>query len=215
MVNEVKDNIETSGFVQLIEGHTRSWRGQSDSLLDHVWSNCDSRTVNVYNESRGASDHNLIGINISRKDMKLGGQNQIKIIWKNFDEKPCVQKFRDMRWNDILTETNVDIANSLLEDRICGIIDTEAPLKTVQIRTKYKNWISDSTKAMMNLRNMAREKAKSMDDPEDWEDFRTRSNDCTNRQRCDRIKYYNDMLKNIEYEKNSSQLFKTTKQLLG
>ena len=47
MVNRVKDIIETSGFVQLITSQTRSLRGQEDSLLDHVWTNCDRRTVKV------------------------------------------------------------------------------------------------------------------------------------------------------------------------
>ena len=62
-----------NGFVQLVEGHTRTWRNQANSLLDQVWTNCDVRTPKVFNETRAASDHNLIGINVSRKDMKHGG----------------------------------------------------------------------------------------------------------------------------------------------
>ena len=215
MVNLLKDNIETSGFVQLVEGWTRTWQNQEDSLLDHIWSNCDARTVKVVNESRGASDHNLVGIQVSLKDLKLGGQNQIKRVWKDYDEKRCISKFRNTVWSDILLEADLDVVNTMIEDRICSIMDTEAPLKTVQTRTKYLNWLSDTTKTKMRLRDLAREKAKVTGDLEDWADFKARRNDCTSSQRKDRKNHYDSLYKKLESEKDPSKLFKTTKNILG
>ena len=68
---------------------------------------------------RGSSDHNLVGIDIAWKDRQPGGQNVVKRVWKNFNEKRCLKKFKETNWNDILQETEVNIANTMLEERIC------------------------------------------------------------------------------------------------
>ena len=78
MVDEMKDQIETAGFLQLITSHTRTWRLQADSLLDQVWSNCPERTVKIFNVSCGSSDHNVIGLEIALKKIKTGGNNVVK-----------------------------------------------------------------------------------------------------------------------------------------
>ena len=81
----VKEGIETCGFQKLIEKHTRTWRHQVDSLLDQVWYNCTQRTVKIMNLTRGASDHNVVGITVCLKDIKCGGQNIVKRVWKDFN----------------------------------------------------------------------------------------------------------------------------------
>ena len=45
LVEVVQDNIENEGFVQIVAGHTRTWRQQADSLLDQVWTNCANRII--------------------------------------------------------------------------------------------------------------------------------------------------------------------------
>ena len=71
----------------------RQWRQQADSLLDHMWSNCPERMVRTINDSRGSSDHNVIGLEVALKDIKSGGNNVVKRTWKNFREKECVKEF--------------------------------------------------------------------------------------------------------------------------
>ena len=83
MVEETKNVIETSGFLQIVTNFTRSWRNQADSCLDQVWTNCPDRTVKVYNIERGASYHNVVGINVAVQDIKTGGNNTIKRLWKS------------------------------------------------------------------------------------------------------------------------------------
>ena len=70
MIEYMKDIIETSGFVQLVTQFTRSSRGAADSLLDHIWANCQARVSNVVNIDRAASDHNVVGLDISLKDIQ-------------------------------------------------------------------------------------------------------------------------------------------------
>ena len=75
MVELVQQKIETIGFTQLVTEHTRSWRDQTDSLLDHIWVNCPSKVVNVVNKINGASDHILVEITVATKDLVIGGYN--------------------------------------------------------------------------------------------------------------------------------------------
>ena len=215
MVDQVKESIETAGFQQHIRGHTRTWRTHSDSLLDQIWSNCGQRIINTVNIVRGASDHNVVGITIAMKDIKTGGDNCRKRVWKNFNAARCLQKFKDANWDEVMNSTNVNVANSILEEGICRIIETEAPLKTVQVRTRYKNWISLETKTEMLIRDMARETAKLTDNEADWQTYRNRRNDCTKLQKADKNKYLLETYKNIEDEKDSGRLFSTTRRLLN
>ena len=101
MVEDTKELIETSGFQQIVVNFTRQWREQADSLLDHIWTNCPERTIKIWNEIRGYSDHNVIGIQISLKDIKIRGNNILKRCWKGFDDKACLQAFKNQNWSDI------------------------------------------------------------------------------------------------------------------
>ena len=89
-----------------------------------VWgSDCDYRTIWFYNETRGASDHNLIGIDISTKDIQIGCKNILRYPGKNFNKERCLQKFRHIDWSSILQETNVNIANSQFADLVNEVLE--------------------------------------------------------------------------------------------
>ena len=95
MINIMKDQIETSGFTLLLEGITRTWRTQEDSLIDHVWSNCPDKTIEVWNKSCGSSDYNVVGIKLAIKGIKSGNNNIVRRTWKNFDSNGCLQKNKE------------------------------------------------------------------------------------------------------------------------
>ena len=52
MIELVQNQIETMGFRQLVNSTTRSWQHQSDSTLDHIWTNCQGRIINHFNFDR-------------------------------------------------------------------------------------------------------------------------------------------------------------------
>ena len=215
MVDETKNVIETSGFLQLVTNFTRSWRNQADSCLDQVWTNCPDRTVKVLNIARGASDHNVVGIHVAAQDIKTGGTNMVKRLWKQFDSAECIRRFRCIDWREVMNETNVNIAASKLEDTICTIMDELAPMKTVQSRTNFNNWLSEDTKNEMKLRDTARKIAKETNLDTDWDNFKKRRNNCTDRQRKDKNVYLREIYSKMETEHDSSRLFATTKHLMG
>ena len=108
--------IETRGFCQLVTGNTRTWKNQNPSLLDQIWSNCDERTISVFNNVCGSSDHNLVGIKIAMREIKIGGQTIKKRCWKNADMTRFREKFQQIDWTELYSQTNVDLANSILEN---------------------------------------------------------------------------------------------------
>ena len=87
MIELTKDVIETGGFEQIITGFTRQAPHQDDSLIDHVWTNCAQKSIRHFNEVRDPSDHNVIGCDILKKDLKIGGQNILKRLWKIFNKE--------------------------------------------------------------------------------------------------------------------------------
>ena len=122
-----QEDIESAGFEQLISTITRSWSGQSDSILDHIWVNCRMHIINHFNSPRGPSDHNVVGINISTKQIKMGEQNILRRKWCNFVASRFIEKLRRVDWKDLYSEVNPDVASSMLEEIIEGVLDTEAP----------------------------------------------------------------------------------------
>ena len=147
--------------------------------------------------------------------MKIGCNNIVKRSWNFFDKTRCLEKFKKGDWNKILSETDVDVANTLLEEEILKVIDEEAPLKTVQLRAHYNNWISDKTKMEMSRRDGLRDVARQTDDETDWRNYRVSRNLCSSLQKKDRSSYYKKMFDNIEVEKDAKKLFGNAKNLLG
>ena len=58
-------------------------------------------------------------------------------------------------------------AAQLLTDRLTDILDTMAPIKTIQVRTKYAPWLSNTTKKLMEERNKAQTNATETKDIDD------------------------------------------------
>ena len=205
MVDDTKNIIEYSGYIQLVKKYTRTWRGQADSLLDQIWTNCPQTTIKIFNIERGASDHNVVGVEMSTKDLQTGGQNSLRRCWKKFDRKRCQDKFRNTDWTEVLSQTDARIAASLLEELICSVIDTEAPLKLIQHRAGFKSWVSENTKAAMADRDIARTKAKESDSDLDWSNYKMKRNNCTKLLRKDKTASMKLSFDKIENENDNAK----------
>ena len=120
-----------------------------------------------------------------------------------------------MDWKEILESQDVNEANSLFEEKLGGIMDECAPMKTVQVRSRYNNWIREDTKKEMRMRDAARVTARHTDLDEDWEEFKRLRNSCTVKQRNDKKHHLKAVYSGIEEEKDTSKLFATTRKLLG
>ena len=215
MVNQTQQQIEGAGFIQVIDKITRSQSNQTDSLIDHVWVNHPERLLSHINAVRASSDHNVIGANVSMKDIKIGGNTTIRRKWKNFKKSRYLEKIKQTDWTSLYEENNPEIANSIFEDTMTSILDSEAPMGVVQERIKYSCWLDVKTKAAMLERDINKELARLSKQPEDWNRYRTQRNRVTAMQRRDRKKYLSEVYREIENENDTANLFSTTRKLLG
>ena len=103
----------------------------------------------------------------------------------------------------------------MLEDKICNILDSEAPMGTHQVRTHYNNWITTETKTEMTRTDEARNVAKQTDSDLDWARFKNLRNHCTKLQKKDRSTYFKNLYSKMEGENDSRKLVLMTKSLLG
>ena len=108
MVQKTKDDIETLGFTQVINGHTRTWKGQKDSLVDQAWVNKPERIINTQNVTRGSSDHNYISITMRTKDKPVLGHETVRRVWKNFNPdrfRSKIKKIIGLIFINVMTST--------------------------------------------------------------------------------------------------------------
>ena len=215
MTEMIQEDIETIGFVQLLTSHTRTGVNQADSLIDHVWTNRSDRVLSYFNDIRGDSDHNLIGLDVSKKDIKTGGFIIRRRAWNNFSEARFVQTIKDIDWTDVLEDSNIDTANSRVEERLRDVLNLEAPMINIQMRTRYNKWISPETKQEMLLRDGAKEKARLSQLEVDWIAYRVRRNKCTSLQKLDKSRFLRDTFTRLETERDASAIHATARDILG
>ena len=51
LVDKFQSTIANKGYCQLVAGPTRFMENQTPSLLDHIWTNCDERTIDHFNST--------------------------------------------------------------------------------------------------------------------------------------------------------------------
>ena len=146
MVNRTKLEVETIGFTQLVDRTTRAWEGMDDSTVDHIWTNDADRIIAHDNEVRSGSDHNVVSVVMRTKDRISQKQEILIRSWKDLDKDRVKLKMRLIDWTDIYLTKNIDIANDILETRILNVLNSEAPLKVVQVRKNFRNWVQNSLK---------------------------------------------------------------------
>ena len=151
MITDSKNILEANGFFQLVKEVTRSWPGQSDSLIDHFWTNDPSRVLSVTNSVRAVGDHNVIMATIRTKGRDNKRLDTTKRSFKNFDPNVYRQRLESENWPDIYEISNVDLAYDFLESRVVGILDEMCPYRTIQYRSECKTWLTDDTKDMMSI----------------------------------------------------------------
>ena len=174
---------------------TRSWAGQTDSLIDHFWTNNPQKIIDVSNTVLAVGDHNVITVIIRMKDSYNVRLDSKRRSYKNFDPKLFRQKLGAHNWNEIFDISDVDLANDFLESRVVSILDEMCPYRMVQFRTECKTWLTETTKEKMTTRDNLRELARTTEDPEHWVQYRTLRNEVNRCVNKDRVKHYDDIYK--------------------
>ena len=115
------------------------------------------------NTPRGKSDHNFISVTLRTKDKIINSQEVIKRHWKSFTPESFRDKIGTLDWKDFYKCDNIDLLNSMFVDKVGGILEEMAPMKSFQTRKSYSNWMDPDTLQHMRDRDTLRDKARESD----------------------------------------------------
>ena len=165
MTQRTKDAIEGAGHVQIIKGATRSWRGQTSSLIDNCWLDKPQRIISHHNEVRGSSDHNHISIILRMKDRCFSAPELQKRSWKDFSPKIFKKEISEIDWNPIFETDNLNLKNSYFEEKVGLALEKVAPMKYIQVIKNHRNWVDTELKNLMQERDFLKQTAKQKRQP--------------------------------------------------
>ena len=215
MVEKVKVEVETLGFQQMVQGPTRTLRDQPQSNLDHCWMNNPGRLIFHKNLERAYSDHNLILIQFRTKNV-LNDRHEVVIRdRRNYNKEEYKQRIASINWTEFNNSENIDIKNDILEKNILEVLNSVAPVITIQRRNSYRNWVSDLMKTKMKERDDLRIIAKNSNRLEDWKIYKTARNACIKGLRDCKRDYHVKLFEQVEQEKTTKGLYRLTRQICG
>ena len=215
MITETKDTLEAGGFFQLIKEVTRSWPGQSDSLIDHFWTNNPQKIIQVSNMVRAVGDHNVISATIRLKGSDTRRLDTRRRSYKTFDPVIYRQKLNMIDWSQIYSISDVNLANDFLETNVAEILDELCPYKTIQYRKECKSWLSSETKDKMLDRDKMREIARITKNPDSWKLYRSLRNEVNRKVNSDRKSHYDDLYKLHLKNNDVGGTYRTAKNQVG
>ena len=111
LVNATKNCLEPLGFSQLIDGVTRSWPGQVDTCIDHIWSNNVEKIISTTNLTKSAGDHNWITANIRLKGKDSKRLETHRRSYVNFNPETYRQMLAEVNWDGLYKLDDIDTAN--------------------------------------------------------------------------------------------------------
>ena len=213
LIDELFDRIMPHGVSQLVTGATRIERGYPRSGLDHIYSNRPEKLSQIETFLTGMSDHKLLKVTRYSKSFKILPRYVKKRSFKDFNKEAFKIKLGESNLEEILAINDVDLAAESMVDKVTRILDSMAPIKTIQVRTNYVPGLEEDTKKLQAERNKAHEQAAKSDNPEDWRIFRSLRNKTTAKIRADKRKWEKERFSHIEND--SSNIWKSVKGWLG
>ena len=80
-----------------------------------------------------------------KKSIKRNIRYVRKRSFKNFKAEDFSSAVRQISWWDVYSCENANMAAQILTSKLSKILDSMAPIRTIQVRTKYAPWLSEST----------------------------------------------------------------------
>ena len=201
------------GVSQVVTVPTRSWPGQPEAGLDHIYTNKPDKLSEVYTEYSGGSDHKLLKITRYAQSMRRNVRYVRKRCFKEFNNEDFQVAVKNISWWELYSCQDPEVAAAMLTEKLSAILDTMAPLKTIQVRSKYAPWLSQDTKNLMKERNAAQDTATKTRDLDDWRLYKSLRNMTTMRMRQERKDWERRKLDSTRHSPTS--LWKNVKSWLS
>ena len=198
---------------QLVTGATRAERGVPVTGLDHLYTNRPDKLSEVKTEFTGMSDHKMVLVRKFAKDMKRRERYTTKRSFKNFQPhlfKAAVQTMPELE--ACLAVTCPTTAATILTNGITRLLDTMAPVRTIQNRKNYAPYLSMATKDLQSAAMRVQERAASSGRPEDWREYRSLRNPKNCSVLRDKVEWQK---KKLSSTTNPSDMWKAAKSMLG
>ena len=195
LVDELLARVGPHGVKQCVVGPTRQGRaGQADTGLDHLWTNIPGKMSQIYTKYNG-SDHKVImGVRYA-KILKNNTRYVRKRSYKEFNPKLFLENIRNLSWWDLYQSTDVNIAVELFTEKINGILDKMAPIRTFQTSTRYCPWLSEEAKRYMRERNNSQELFSKNKTSENLKNYKKCRNRATKQLKKDKTEWQRKKLK--------------------
>ena len=213
LIEELFSRIFPHGVSQMVTVPTRMWAGQVESGLDHIYTNRTEKISEVYAEYTGGSDHKLIKVTRYSKSIQRRARYVRKRCFKQFNEQEFCRKVEELSWFDIYMCEDANHAAEILTHKLSAILDTMAPVRTVQCRSQYAPWLTPETKELMKERDSAQKIAASTGDSDDWRYYKNKRNTVTARLRQEKNLWESKRLSHSENSPNT--LWKNMKSWLN
>ena len=186
------------GVSQLVTGATRTWPGQQDSGLDHVYSNKPGKLSEVNAVFTGGSDHKLLKVTRFSKSFQPSARYVRKRSYKDFSEQVFLNRVREISWFNLYMCEDTNTAVKILTDELTTILDELAPVRTIQLRSRYAPWLTKETKVLQKERDKAQQAASLSGSQEDWRLYKNLRNSTNSTMRKEKKKWEQKRLNNLE-----------------
>ena len=129
LIEQLFINIFPHGVSQVVNVPTRSWPGQEDAGLDHIYTNKPDKLSDVHAEFIGGSDHKLLKITRYSKSLQRNARYVRKRVFKTFIDKDFMQAVQRLSWCDLYSCEVPSRAAEILANKLTVILDQMAPLR--------------------------------------------------------------------------------------
>ena len=144
---------------QLVTETTRSQEVNGvveQSVIDHVYTNCESRLTNVGTHLVGSSDH--LGV-VAQKVTRLA-QDRPETIRTRTHHPDCMALFLADLYNNnvnqhVLECTDMDSAAATFSRELQYYSDKHTPVKTVQVRRQARPFVSSDTLDLIRRKKLS------------------------------------------------------------
>ena len=208
LVDLMYERIFPHGVQQCVKVPTRSWPGQKDSCLDHIYTNTPDKISQAEVRFMGSSDHKLVMATRFSKSFKQNIRYCKKRSYKNFNEEDFLREVENISWWEVYASEDVDVAVDIFTKKLTDILDRMAPVKKFQVRTKYATWLSEDTKEKIKDRDRAQEVAALSGSQEHWSVYKQLRNDLTTVLRKEKLSWEQGKLEQCEQDQDSGKLWK-------
>ena len=147
------------------------------------------------------------------KSVKTSSRYVRKRSFKNFNPAAFFDALQQLGWLDLYLCNDANTAVELLTSKLKFILDTLAPMKTIQIRTRYAPLLSKVTLELMKERDKQQKLAAETKKREDWQRYKALRNRINNRLKFEETKWQKSKLE--ECGEDAGKIWKNVKGILN